>query len=73
MYLKQFKRNLKNKLKKETMSYHGNMGTIAEIKVSVYHNPIQHDRTKHVEFNQHFIKQKLKIWTNLHALVPTKE
>ena len=27
--------------------------------ISISHNPIQHDRTKHVEVDQHFIKEKL--------------
>ncbi|RDX84646.1 hypothetical protein CR513_34279, partial [Mucuna pruriens] len=28
---------------------------------NIAHNPIQHDRTKHVEINQHFIKEQLDI------------
>ncbi|KAL6269519.1 hypothetical protein ACE6H2_026430 [Prunus campanulata] len=28
--------------------------------ISIAHNPVQHDRTKHVEVNRHFIKEKLK-------------
>ena len=27
--------------------------------ISVAHNPVQHDRTKHVEVDRHFIKKKL--------------
>ena len=27
--------------------------------ISIAHNPIQHDRTKHVEIDRHFIKEKL--------------
>ena len=27
--------------------------------ISVAHNPVQHDRTKHVEVDRHFIKEKL--------------
>ena len=28
--------------------------------ISTANNPVQHDRTKHVEINQHFIKEKLE-------------
>ena len=27
--------------------------------ISIAHNPVQHDRTKHVEIDRHFIKEKL--------------
>ena len=27
--------------------------------ISIAHNPVHHDRTKHVEVDQHFIKEKL--------------
>jgi hypothetical protein len=27
--------------------------------LDIDHNPMQHDRTKHVEINRHFIKEKL--------------
>ena len=27
--------------------------------INIVHNPIQHDWTKHVEVNRHFIKEKL--------------
>ena len=27
--------------------------------ISIAHNPVQHDRTKHVEVDKHFIKEKL--------------
>ncbi|KAL6187717.1 hypothetical protein ACLB2K_039112 [Fragaria x ananassa] len=29
------------------------------VVVEIAHNPIQHDRTKHVEIDRHFIKEKL--------------
>lgn len=41
---------------KETMSlYCDNTSAIA-----IAHNPVQHDRTKHVEIDRHFIKEKLE-------------
>ena len=27
--------------------------------INIVHNPVQHDRTKHVEIDRHFIKEKL--------------
>ena len=29
--------------------------------ISIAHNPVQHDRTKHVEIDQHFIKEKIEV------------
>ena len=29
--------------------------------ISIAHNPVQHDRTKHVEVDRHFIKEKLNL------------
>ena len=28
--------------------------------INIVHNPIQHNRTKHIEIDRHFIKEKLK-------------
>ena len=28
--------------------------------INIAHNPVQHDRTKHVEIDRHFIKEKLR-------------
>lgn len=29
--------------------------------INIAHNPVQHDRTKHVEIDKHFIKEKLDV------------
>ena len=31
-----------------------------KVVINIVHNPIQHDRTKHVEVDRHFIKEKLE-------------
>lgn len=31
-----------------------------ETKISISDNPVQHDKTKHVEVDRHFIKEKLE-------------
>ena len=28
--------------------------------INIAHNPVQHDKTKHVEINRHFIKKKIE-------------
>ena len=30
-----------------------------KLAINIAHNPIQHDRTKHVEVDKHFIEEKL--------------
>ena len=31
----------------------------SKVAISIAHNLVQHDRTKHVEIDRHFIKEKL--------------
>jgi len=39
--------------------------------ISIAHNPVHHDRTKHVEVDRHFIKEKLETGVINIVYVPT--
>ena len=41
--------------------------------IAIAHNPILHDRTKHVEIDKHFIKEKLDSGLVCMAYLPTTE
>ena len=41
--------------------------------ISIAHNPVLHDRTKHVEVDKHFIKEKLDSGLICMPYVPTSE
>lgn len=41
--------------------------------ISIAHNPVQHDRTKHVEIDRHFIKEKLNSGVICTPFVKTSE
>jgi len=41
--------------------------------ISIAHNPIQHDRTKHVEVDWHFIKEKIEAGQITTPFVSTKQ
>ena len=40
--------------------------------INIAHNPIQHDRTKHIEIDRHFIKEKLEEGLVCMCYVPSK-
>ena len=39
--------------------------------ITIAHNPIQHDRTKHIEVDRHFIKEKLEEGVVCMSYVPS--
>lgn len=41
--------------------------------ISIAQNPVQHDRTKHVEIGRHFIKEKIDSGTVCMPIVPTTQ
>ena len=42
-----------------------------KVAISIAHNPIPHDRTKHVEVDKHFIKEKLNDGLICMPYIPT--
>ena len=41
--------------------------------MNIAHNPVQHDKTKHVEVDHHFIKEKLEVKVIYIPYVPIEE
>jgi hypothetical protein len=39
-----------------------------KVAISIAHNPVQYDRTKHVEIDRHFIKEKLETISFAHNM-----
>ena len=44
-----------------------------KVAISIAHNPILHDRTKHVEVDKHFIKEKIEGGLVCMIYVPTED
>ena len=55
VWIKSILENLKIRISKPMKLYYDNKAAI-----SMPHNPVQHDKTKHVEIDRHFIKEKLE-------------
>ena len=44
-----------------------------KVAISIAQNPVQHDRTKHVEINKHFIKEKIDCGAICMPFVPSTQ
>ena len=44
-----------------------------QVAISIAHNPVHHDRTKHVEVDQHFIKEKIESGVIIMINVPSNQ
>ena len=56
------------------IKYEAPMGLVCDNKsaISIAHNPVQHDRTKHIEIDRHFIKEKLDNGLMATEYIPSK-
>lgn len=68
LWLKKILEELKRPLEMSMKLYCDNKATI-----SIAHNPVQHDRTKYVEIDRHFIKEKLEAGIICMPFVPTTQ
>ena len=46
---------------------------INKAMLNIAHNPVQHDKTKHVEVDRHYIKEKLEGGLAYMPYVPTEK
>ncbi|PON40426.1 Ribonuclease H-like domain containing protein, partial [Parasponia andersonii] len=62
-------------LKELGMTYEGPMKLYCDNKaaINITHNPVHHDRTKHVEIDRHFIKEKIENGSVCMVYIPTKQ
>ena len=44
-----------------------------KVVISTSHDPIKHDKTKHIEVDRHFIKEKIEKGTIYMTYIPTRE
>ena len=44
-----------------------------KVAISISHNPVQHDKTKHIEVDRHFIKEKIEKGIICMTYIPTRE
>ena len=44
-----------------------------KVVISIAHNLLQHDKTKHIEIDKHFMKEKLKVGAICFFFVPTMQ
>lgn len=68
LWLQRILEELKRKVEAPLKLYCDNKAAI-----SIAHNPVQHDRSKHVEINRHFIKEKLEAGIICMPFVPTTQ
>lgn len=44
-----------------------------KVAINIAHNPVHHDRTKHVKVDKHFIKEKIYFGEVCMTYIPTKQ
>ena len=67
LWLKIILQDLKIKWKGPMKLYYDNKSAI-----NIVHNPVQHDRTKHIEIDMHFIKEKIEEGLVCMSYVPSE-
>ena len=67
MWLKRLLKELSIQYEEPLQMFYDNQATIRIVK-----NPVLHDRTKHVEIDRHFIKEKIEDGEILLQYTPTK-